>query len=416
MNEYDDLTSRLTRTLTDHSDVMTGSSLGLAEVTRRARSIRRRRTAAAVAGVAAAVAVIIPTVALASHTGGSPEPAPATQTPTPTATVTATDGAPPLPGVLDVSDLPTGEAPAMDYVYQGSLHFADGGTGTVRTRYAPDQFVEMDDGSRVWHTSDQGTPYVEIQDADGTFHDPVPSGWDVNVNPSHTIAAWLAPTGQVTVWEGRASEPRPLGDPIAGSDLRLGPVTGDRCALACSVVVNVSGANGRQPWEVSDSGSRELRDGGYLIVDDISRGGLTIGHTKVSDGGSCSKLLGGGEFQGFATCQNQFAGFSPDGQLLLAEPPYYDGPGPSGIAMYDLSGTSLFERGATAKVQSFYAAPAVWEDDTHVLAATYQDGTWALVRIASDGTMEYAVAPQAGPYEDSPYVLPTGGDLASLDS
>ena len=56
------------------------------------------------------MALIVPTVALASHTGGKPEPAPATHTPSPTQTATD-DGHQPAPGVLDVSDLPTGDAP-----------------------------------------------------------------------------------------------------------------------------------------------------------------------------------------------------------------------------------------------------------------------------------------------------------------
>ncbi len=32
-----------------------------------------------------------------------------------------------------------------------------------------------------------------------------------------------------------------------------------------------------------------------------------------------------------------------------------------------------------------------------MLAPIYQDGQWALVRLASDGRMEYAVAPAKGP-------------------
>jgi hypothetical protein len=34
-----------------------------------------------------------------------------------------------------------------------------------------------------------------------------------------------------------------------------------------------------------------------------------------------------------------------------------------------------------------------------------------LVRIASDGSMEYAVAPVKGPYDQSPFLLPTGGNV-----
>jgi hypothetical protein len=405
---HDDLTNTLSRELGERAGAMEGSTLHLADVKGRARSIRRRRTATAVVGAVAAVGLIVPTAALATHSNGRPEPAPVTQTPSPTDTATD-DGSQPAPGVLDVSNLPTGAAPHLDYLTDGRLHFTDGTAGDVRTRYTPDQFVEMEDGSRVWRTSDEnGRAYVEIQDTDGTFHDPVRSDYGLSVNPSHSIVAWLTPAGQVVIWGARASEPRPLGDPVPGSDLRLGPITGDDCSLACTVVVNVHDAAG-QPWEVNDSGSQPLLDGGYLNVNDDS-GGLSIGLTKITDSSTCSKLLGGGEFQGFATCKNQLSSFSPDGRLILALPSYFDGAGPGGIGMYDLDGKRLFERSSTENAQSYFTE-ATWEDDTHVLAPTFQDGKWALVRIASDGSMEYAVAPAKGPYDRSPFVLPTGGGL-----
>ncbi|HET7431304.1 MAG TPA: hypothetical protein VFJ89_07345 [Nocardioides sp.] len=410
MNEHDDLTTTLSRELGERAGEMDGSTLHLTDVKGRARTIRRRRTATAVVGAVAAVGLIVPTAALATHSGGKPEPAPATQTTQSPSPTTATDATGPAPGVLDVSDLPTGAAPAMDYLENGTLHFADGGTGRVNTRYTPSGFVEMEDGSRVWQTTDEnGRSYVEIQDTDGTFHDPVRTDDGLSVNPKHSIVAWLTPAGQVVVWGARATEPTPLGDPVPGSGLRLGPVIGDDCSLACSVIVNVQDRTS-QPWEVSDSGSQPLLDGGYLVVNDESEAGLSVGFTDITDFKTCSTLLGGGEFQGFKTCKNQLSSFSPDGRLILALPSYFDGIGPGGIGMYDLEGTRLFDRGSTEATQA-YLTEATWEDDTHVLAPTYQDGQWALVRYASDGTMEYAVAPAKGPYDQSPFVLPIGGGL-----
>ena len=144
----------------------------------------------------------------------------------------------------------------------------------------------------------------------------------------------------------------------------------------------------------------------------MSDGGLTVGLTKITDSGSCSTLLGGGEFQGFKTCKHTLVSFSPDEQLLLADPAYHDGIGNGVIAMYDVAGTRLFERHSTENALSFYPE-ATWEDATHVLAPVYQDGKWALVRVASDGSMEYAVPPVPGDEVRSPYVLPTGGPLPS---
>ena len=77
--------------------------------------------------------------------------------------------------------------------------------------------------------------------------------------------------------------------------------------------------------------------------------------------------------------------------------------------MYDLKGDLLFQRQSTAKSQASYQT-AEWEDAIHVLAPAYQDGTWSIVRFASDGSMENAVAPIPGG-EQNPFVLSIGGPV-----
>ena len=136
MNDDDDLTTDLGRALHGRSEAMHGSSLALADVRRKARSIRRRRTPTAVGGAAAAVARLIPTAAIASHQGHRDVPLPpATQSVTPSPTTT--DDPQPLTGVLDVSDLSTGAAPTVDYVQDGTVHDTDGSTTPVGTRHTP---------------------------------------------------------------------------------------------------------------------------------------------------------------------------------------------------------------------------------------------------------------------------------------
>ena len=409
MSKNDDLTRTLTRELGDRTRAMDGSMLHLADVKGRARSIRRRRTAAAVVGVAAAVAVIVPSVSLMSHSNGKPEPGPATQTPS--QTQTATDGQQPPAGVLDVSDLPTGKAPAFDYVKDGELQFHDGGSGAVNTEYRPSQVVAMDDGARVWQTiSDQGDAYIELQDADGTFHKPVPAYVGLEVNREHNTAGWVTPDGQVMVWSGRATEPRPLGDRVPGAhDIRIAAILSQDCTEFCTVYVNgpADGAKIWQPYEVTDDGTSPYTDGGLVMVDDVA-GGMTVGKTEVTDFGSCSDLFGGGEFQGFSTCKAQFDSFSPDSATVLGYPPYVDGLGSSAISVWNVTGDKLFERKADAKHQAA-VTDAVWEDDSHVIAAVYQENTWSLVRIGTDGSMEYAVPPVKASDFDNPFVLPTGG-------
>jgi hypothetical protein len=417
----DELTTQLNHELHDRVDTITDSPLTFGDVRGKAHSIRRRRTAISVVAAAAAVAVIVPTAAFASHHvgGNSHSLPPATQnvTPTPSTTpptaTTIPDGQQPAPGVLDVSDLPTGVEPRMSYVTDGHvLHQVDGSTLDIGTRHAVVGFVSMYDGSTVWQTSDGQNPYVEVQDASGNLQAPVASGWDLAVNVAHTAAAWVSPDGQVMVWRDGAAEPTPLGDPItAGTDLRIGAVTGACDGPDCTVYVNVadaSGASSWQPWEVTASGSQRLLDGSFLSIADESDAGLTIGLTRVTDFGTCSKLAGGGEFQGFSTCKHKLESFSPNGSLVLAGPAYGDGIGSGVIAMYDVGSSLQFKRQSGAKTQSFYPE-AQWENNTHALAPVFQDGQWAIVRFASDGSMEYAVPPVKGDMDHDPYVLATDG-------
>jgi hypothetical protein len=416
MSNHDDLTRTLSRELEDRAHEMDGSLLHLTDVQGKARSIRRRRTATAVAAVAAAVAVIVPTVSLATHTNGKPEPGPATHVPSPTETATD-DGTQPKAGVLDVSDLPTGSAPRIEYLDGDVLHQFDGTTVDVTTKYPVSSFTVLSDGTHLWQTSDNGTPYVEVQDAEGNLQAPVRSGWGVGVNNANTVGAWVRPDGQVMVWNSGDTQPLAYGDPIqASDDMRIGPVLGDHCGDpqdSCEVYVNVSDPNTDptwQPWLVDVNGTQPYLDGTYRILADASEGGLGIGYRSISDTGSCSVLQGGGEFQGFRTCDHTLVSFSPDAELILADPAYHDGIGNGVIGMYDVSGTLLWDRHSTVKAQAFYPS-AEWEDAQHVLAPVFQAGLWSFVRFASDGSMEYAAPPVPGQDVDTPFILATGGPV-----
>jgi hypothetical protein len=213
------------------------------------------------------------------------------------------------------------------------------------------------------------------------------------------------------LWSRGATEPRPLGQPVtAGTDLRMGPFESENCIKNyCTVFVNVRGGpSPGRPWEVSDYATRPFTDGDMLSVADAAA--VVIGWTRVTESGSCSVLWGGGEFQGFDTCKATLESLSPDSSTVLGYPPYYDGLGPTSISMWGLHGKRLFERQSTAEAQAFYTS-AEWEDNSHVLAPVFQEGTWSIVRFASDGSMEYALPPVPGRDVENPYVLATGGSV-----
>jgi hypothetical protein len=388
---------------------------------------RRRRIIIAAVSAAAVVAITLPIAFRGGDVFGggdqsSPQPATGSTagSSAPSSAPTATDspGTQPAAGVLDVSDLPTGDAPHLEYVTGGRvLHEVDGSTVDIATRYRVNSFVALADGSHLWLTATpDGTPYVEAQDAAGYMLEPVRSSWSLSVNSAHTVGAWVRPDGQVMAWNAGAAHALEYGDPVpASSEPRMGPLLGDRCGPGgtCEIYLNLSdrqAESGWQPWEVSVNGTAKLLDGDFRILADSTESGLSIGYRSISDTGSCSVLLGGGEFQGFSTCKHTLESFSPDGRLILGVPAYRDGIGDGVIAMYDLEGKLLFERRNTLKTESFYSS-AQWEDATHVLAPVFQHQTWSLVRFASDGSMEYAVAPVAGQDLENPYVIATGGPV-----
>ena len=165
MND-DDLTTDLGRELHGRSDAMHGSSLALADVQRRARSIRRRRTATAVGGAVAAVALIVPTAALASHQGHRTAPLPRRRrTSRPPRSPTTRRGQQPPTGVLDVSRPVHGRRRRRSTTStDGALHQTDGEHRRRRARTRPYQFVRA--GRRVDRLADRatdGSRYVEIQ-------------------------------------------------------------------------------------------------------------------------------------------------------------------------------------------------------------------------------------------------------------
>jgi hypothetical protein len=59
----------------------------------------------------------------------------------------------------------------------------------------------------------------------------------------------------------------------------------------------------------------------------------------------------------------------------------------------------------SAEVTPTVVTDHAWEDASHVLLVTWSGGRWAVVRLAADGTMEYAVPPRPGSDAEPPFLL-----------
>jgi hypothetical protein len=106
------------------------------------------------------------------------------------------------------------------------------------------------------------------------------------------------------------------------------------------------------------------------------------------------------------TCDHRLLDTSPDGRHLL---------GMVGPSRYGrVRAVSLFTR-AGDLVAEWARPPGTrieevrWEDAGHVLAVVHSGAEWSLVRVGTDGSVEYALAPRDLHAQDStPLRLPMG--------
>ena len=415
MND-DDLTTDLGRELRVRSDAMHGSSLGLADVQRRARSIRRRRTATAVGGAVAAIAVIVPTAALANHHGHPTEPLPATQNVSPSPTELVNPDA-----VLDVSRLSRGAAPALGYVADGTYHGPGGETLDVGTDAPVDRMAVLVGGTIVFQTrDDSGRTAIQVYSptAPGTkLSTPMHAGEGFAVNADRNLTAWMTPHGRVEgygVGATRLGIFRMVGK-VPGDSPQVVALAGDDCTGdgSCRVLVRTSdpttGAN--RYWQVAQSGITETATPatGLRTVSDLTHGGDLVGLTKIrQDGSTCSGIHPADGSISLRTCDRQLFSFSPDAGTVSALADQFDGPGSSLLAAYDVSGHRLFDHASdpAKPAQQATVQTVAWEDETHLLATVYQHGEWSVVRFGLDGSMEVAVPGVSADIARSPIILP----------
>ena len=79
-------------------------------------------------------------------------------------------------------------------------------------------------------------------------------------------------------------------------------------------------------------------------------------------------------------------------------PAYRDGVGDGELAIYTAEGRPLWHL-TSYQANPWFINDVVWEDDAHLLATVFQDGTWHLVRFGVDGSAELA-SPAIGGSDD----------------
>ncbi|KRF35316.1 hypothetical protein [Nocardioides sp. Soil805] len=314
--------------------------------------------------------------------------------------------------VFDVSDLDTGAAPRLAWAERTSasrvtIHGPDGTTpaaGDVRT------FAPMGSGYVV-QTGGARPPTVRWIAADGTpGRGEWRSGYGLAVSAGGEAVAFTGRRGRVRVIDSEGD--RVLRMPSVPGRRGLNSpavVFGEDCqesatSNGCAVMVNSTRRN--VSWVTSSHG---IVDRTQFQTVSTGRGRWLGGIVSRTDTGTCNTMRRGVR-TAWTTCRNLLSVISPDKRHLVGTPAYADGFGPTRLDLLDLrSGDRVRSWTPDRRGRSATYFDQVWEDADHLLVVTFQAGEWAIVRLGTDGSMEYAVTPRAdGGSMESPFLLQKG--------
>jgi hypothetical protein len=95
-------------------------------------------------------------------------------------------------------------------------------------------------------------------------------------------------------------------------------------------------------------------------------------------------------------------GFSPDGRYLAA---YQSATGGEleTVAILDARSGAIVATSVTPGVQALPAPPAAWEDDDDLLIPYRGGSSWALLRLAPDGSVDRASQVVKSPADAPPF-------------
>ena len=416
----------LARALHQKVDGLHESPLGLDDVRGHAGTLQHRRRTAIGAGIAAALVIVVPTAIAA--TGGldraeddlplataSPTVTEATEsgpTESPAPSPSSTDSAGPATTPFDVSDLPTGAPPGIEWSEGRDVHRAD---GTVVAGVLPDGadgLAPMGAGWVVTTRDDQGGVYAQWIPASGVGTAQVYElDGDLATSPDGEVVAWSEPAGGVRIIQRDGDEVVEMPAISAPGAYDAVAVSSEDCKegrstdAGCTVFVNTLGEQAGL-WAATSHGFTDRYDEEVQQLTAWSEGGYAGITAFNEDLTTCSAVREPDTLSTiWDTCDHRLVAFSPDGGHLLGVGSVGDGFADTQAAILDAAdGTVLVDLRSDQKTQTGVLQLA-WEDESHALLVTYADGQWAVVRLGLDGTMEYAVPPRRGSDFERPFFL-----------
>lgn len=392
MSGYDDH-DLLTTTLRERAGDMAGHTLGLDDVKGRARGIRRRRRAMGGAVAAAVLAVAVPVGINVTDVDRGQQPLPTNPSPS---VVETPEPSPSGPVTLDAAAAPRGQDPTMVYLRGPVLH--EPGRPGLRLPAAYSEVTPYADG---WVGIDVADGTTTFLDAEG---DPTQPPYDGATAAVSADGQWLSTvlyaTGGVDLqlWPA-AGAPRNEGytSNVVSFDgtLDLAGFVGPQTVAYNLTTTGPQGATVTPYVTDWSSEPREL-DGLLDVIGASEVNGTVSGMTELDQvaGTACYAVVdvATGD-RSWETCDHALGAFSADGRHVLGTDAFVDGLGGRQVAILDARDGSVVAEFSTGDLG--HTGDAVWESDGSVLVPTYQGGTWHLLRLRPDGTVEQALDPVA---------------------
>ena len=322
-----------------------------------------------------------------------------------------TDPAAPIP--LPISGLLVGAPPAIPFAYASEPEFGGGnwrlqrvdGTTMRLSRLTWSVWAPMGDGAIGMAGTEAGPELQRVTGA-GRVHTRMVAHFGLAVSPDHEIVGWLGGRGAPHVVEGGGTRHFTL--PRVAHGRRIAAISGTRtCQEAApeggGCTVFVDGAH--HPW-VSTSHGIVARIGPMLQVSDVNQHGRVLGLvSRRTDRSTCWGVFRAGGHRVSRTCHHYLDSFSPDGRRVLAERSQVTWGSVRRLAILDRAGDVVrswtFDPGPHRSLSQL-----TWEDDHHLLAVLHAHGRWGIVRVGTDGSVEYAGEPVEAVNEFAPYNLP----------
>lgn len=389
---------RLGAALRDSSP-QTPAGLDLNSVKGRARSIRRRRTATGSAAAAVALLAASP-FAASTLAGDGDDPLPPADSPSPTPTVTLD-----LPAeTVLTKDAPVDDAIEGDWIpglgeLDPTLQVPAGTQqGLVRLGHRWLVVYRNDDGGRTLHSVEVGDDGKAEGKAE-TYR--VSDG--VAVSDGHDLAAFVTDSGELTLVgeDGRTRVVTTLSNSVVVD------LVGDAGCLDgtdCEMVVDHGGD--QAPELVSGDGTRTVIDPDAVAVH-AANGDLvaTMGRESRQGDPPCTTVRDRSTFEEvWSSCEVAVREFSPDGQFAEVVDVDTDGIGPGRYGLVEAMTGKPVTWISTEQDQGFVQDVA-WTPagGLEVLTFTFDDRTWRLHRLSTDGTVTQAIDPRQGADMEAPY-------------